>query len=233
MCKEETMQTERQEFQYLPQEDKGTQAAATRLKEALPSSDQVRSTVETATQRVGNALPDGEAVKRTVGTAAQRVGDALPDGETVKRTASQAVSQVQEVLPDPDVIRDEFLGAAQRLQEILPDGDDLKQLIASVAKEVRDDPDIRRHVEAAAEVATQRVETTVGSGVDAASGKVREQVERAGLEDLGYVADRVGEIVKEGVNELLEETKDRALDALPEPEPYVPGSGTAQPGGGR
>jgi hypothetical protein len=212
MRKEEAMQTERQQFQYLPEEDKGTRAPAARLKEALPSSEQVRSTVETAAERVGNALPDGEAVKRT---------------------ASQAVSQVQEVLPDPEAIRDEFLGAAQRLQEILPDGDDLKRLIVNVAQEVRDDPDIRRHVEAAAEVATQRVESTVGSGVDAASGKVREQVERAGLEDLGYVADRVGEIVKEGVNELLEETKGRALDALPEPEPYVPGSGTAQPGGGR
>lgn len=170
----------------------------------------------------------GTGVKERITATGAQLKEALPNGDAVKSAVNGAVHQAKEVLPDPAQIKQEFLQAAHRLQEILPDGDDLKQMVIQVAEEVRDDPDIRRHLESAAEVASTRVQNTVGAGIDAAAGKVRGGVEKAGLEDLGYVAERMGEIVKEGVGELLEETKGRALDALPEPEPYQPGGGPQQ-----
>ena len=46
------------------------------------------------------------------------------------------------------------------------------------------------------------------------------QVDKTGIEPLGHVAERVGEIVKEGVGELIDETKDKAIGSLPDtPEP--------------
>ncbi|HLI56147.1 MAG TPA: hypothetical protein VKY26_03835 [Actinomycetota bacterium] len=195
----------------------------------LPAEHQVGTGIKERASAAGTqlkeALPDGDAVKSAVNGAVQQAKEVLPDGDTVKSAVNGAVQQAKEVLPDPDQVKQEFLEAAHRLQEILPDGDDLKQMIVRVAEEVRDDPDIRRHVEAAAEVASTRVQNTVGAGIDVAAGKLREGVTKAGLEDLGYVAERMGEIVKEGVGELVEETKSRALDALPEPEPYQPGGG--------
>ena len=163
-------------------------------------------------------------LKGRVSAAGDRLKDALPDGDAVKSAvngaAGQVLEQAKEVLPDAEAIRNEFLAAAHRLQEILPDGDDLKEMVIRVAEEVRDDPDIRQHLAAAADVASERIQGTVGSGIDAAAGTMRQGAGKVGLEDLGYVADRVGEIVKEGVGELVEETKQQALESLPEPEPY-------------
>lgn len=174
----------------------------------------------------------GTTVKDRAADVGTRLKDALPDGQAVKSAVNgavdQAVDQAKEVLPDPNQVREEFLAAAHRLQQILPDGDDLKDMVVKVAEEVRDDPDIRRHLAAAADVASERIQNVVGSGVDVAAGTVRQGVDKAGLQDLGYVADRVGEIVKEGVGELVEETKQRALDTLPEQEPYQPPASPAQ-----
>lgn len=164
-------------------------------------------------------------VKERVSAAGDRLKDALPDAQAVKSVVNGAVEQAKEALPDPEAVKQEFLAAAHRMQQILPDGDDLKATIARVAQEVRDDPDIHRHLVAAADVASERLEASVGTGIDAAAGTVRRGVEKAGLEDLGYVADRLGEIVKEGMTELVEGTKDRAIDALPEPAPYTSPTG--------
>ncbi|HEU5004014.1 MAG TPA: hypothetical protein VFW71_14730 [Actinomycetota bacterium] len=210
------MATENQTTQYLPSEQ---QVAETGVKDR----------VSAAGAQLKEAIPDRDAVKSAVNGAVEQARQVLPDGDAVKSAVGGAVEQAKQVLPDPDQVKQEFLDAAHRLQEILPDGDDLKQMIVRVAEEVRDDPDIRQHLEAAAEVASSRVQGTVGAGIDVAAGKLREGVEKVGLEDLGYVAERMGEIVKEGVGELVEETKGRALDALPEAEPYEPGN--AQPAG--
>ena len=47
--------------------------------------------------------------------------------------------------------------------------------------------------------------------IDTVADKAKTVVEKVGLEPLGYVAERIGEIAKEGVEELVEETKNKAL----------------------
>lgn len=213
------------ETQYLPNESQVGSTATTVKDRAADAAgtvkDHAADVAGTVKDRAGDAAG---VVKDRAADAASAVKQALPDSQQVKSAVNgavdQAVGKAQEVLPDPEEVRQEFLAAAHRLQEILPDGDDLKTMVVRVAEEVRDDPDIRRHVEAAAEVASERLQDTVASGVQAATGSLHKGAEKAGLEDLGYVADRVGEIVTEGVGELVEETKRRALDSLPEQQPY-------------
>src|SRR2546421_715850 len=87
----------------------------------------------------------------------------------------------------------------------------LRALLERTIETVRTDPTIRQHIEAAADIVAQRVESTVGQGIDTVADKAKTVVEKVGLEPLGYVAERIGEIAKEGVEELVEETKNKAL----------------------
>ncbi|HEY2667017.1 MAG TPA: hypothetical protein VGK51_09280 [Actinomycetota bacterium] len=160
---------------------------------------------EPATSGTGNAA--GKAAAQ----AASQVKEALPDADQVKDVAGKAVAQVKAALPDAEQIRDEFIQAARRVQEILPDGDDLRALLDRTIETVRNDPSIREHVEAAADIVAGKVEGTVGQGIDTVAEKAKTVVEKVGLEPLGYVAERIGEIAKEGVEELVEETKNKAL----------------------
>src|SRR5437763_316663 len=149
--------------------------------------------------------------KGAAGKAGARAKEALPDTDQVKGAAGKAAAQVKAVLPDAQQIRDEFIQAAHRVQEILPDGDDLRALLERTIETVRTDPTIREHIEAAADIVAGRVENTVGQGIDTVADKAKTVVEKVGLEPLGYVAERVGEITKEGVEELVEDTKNKAL----------------------
>ena len=160
---------------------------------------------EPATSGAGNAA--GKAAAQ----AAAQVKEALPDADQVKEVAGKAAAQVKAALPDAQQIRDEFIQAAHRVQEILPDGDDLRALLERTIETVRTDPAIQEHIEAAANIVAGRVETTVGQGIDTVADKAKTVVEKVGLEPLGYVAERVGEITKEGVEELVEDTKNKAL----------------------
>ena len=76
---------------------------------------------------------------------------------------------------------------------------------------VRNDPTIKEHIEAAADIVAGKVEGTVGQGIDTVADKAKSVVEKVGLEPLGYVAERIGEIAKEGIEEIVEETKNKAL----------------------
>ena len=154
---------------------------------------------------------DTKRAKEAAGKAAAQVKEALPDADQVKDVAGKAVAQVKAVLPDAQQIRDEFIQAAHRVQEILPDGDDLRGLLERTIETVRTDPAIQEHIEAAANIVAGRVETTVGQGIDTVADKAKAVVEKVGLEPLGYVAERIGEITKEGVEELVEDTKNKAL----------------------
>ena len=160
-------------------------------------------------------LPDEPATSgagNAAGKAAAQVKEALPDADQVKEVAGKAAAQVKAALPDAQQIRDEFIQAAHRVQEILPDGDDLRALLDRTIETVRNDPTIKEHIEAAADIVAGRVGTTVGQGIDTVADKATTVVEKVGLEPLGYVADRLGEIAKEGVEELVEETKNKALN---------------------
>jgi hypothetical protein len=189
-----------QQFQYLPDEP------------AKPGAgEQVGEAVSKAAAQVKEAMPDPAEVKEVAGKAAAQVKEALPDAEQVKDVAGKAVAQVKAVLPDAEQIRDEFIQAAHRVQEILPDGDDLRALLERTIETVRTDPAIKEHIEAAADIVAQRVEGTVGQGIDTVAEKAKTVVEKVGLEPLGHVAERIGEIAKDGVEELVEETKNKAL----------------------
>jgi hypothetical protein len=211
-----------QEFQYLPDEPatsgagnaagKAAAHAATQVKEALPDTDQVKEAAGKAVAQVKEALPDTDQVKDVAGKAVAQVKEALPDTDQVKEAAGKAVAQVKAALPDAQQIRDEFIQAAHRVQEILPDGDDLRALLDRTIETVRNDPSIREHIEAAADIVAGRVENTVGQGIDTVADKAKTVVEKVGLEPLGYVAERLGEIAKDGVGELVEETKNKALN---------------------
>src|SRR5207302_983079 len=184
-----TMQTDPagQQFQYLPEEP------------AKPGAgEQVGEAASKAAAQAKEALPDAEQVKDVAGKAAAQVKEALPDAEQVKDVAGKAVAQVKAALPDAEQIRDEFIQAAHRVQEILPDGDDLRALLEKTIETVRTDPTIKEHIEAAANIVAGRVETTVGQGIDTVAEKAKTVVEKVGLEPLGYVAERIGEIAKEG-----------------------------------
>ena len=189
-----------QQFQYLPDEPAQPGAGA-----------QVGEAASKAAAQVKEALPDPAEVKEVASKTAAQVKEALPDAEQVKDVAGKAVAQVKAVLPDAEQIRQEFMQAAHRLQEILPDGNDLRALLDKTIETVRTDPTIKEHIEAAADIVAGRVETTVGQGIDTVAEKAKTVVEKVGLEPLGYVADRIGEIAKEGVGELVEDTKDKAL----------------------
>ena len=174
--------------------------------ETNPTGQQVQYLPdEPATSGAGNAA--GKAAAQ----AAAQVKEALPDADQVKDVAGKAVAQVKAALPDAQQIRDEFIQAARRVQEILPDGDDLRALLDRTIETVRNDPTIREHIEAAADIVAGRVENTVGQGIDTVADKAKTVVEKVGLEPLGYVAQRIGDIAKEGVEELVEETKSKAL----------------------
>ena len=210
-----------QQFQYLPDEPakpgageqvgEAASKAAAQVKEVLPDADQVKEVAGKAAAQVKEVLPDAEQVKAVASNAAAQVKEALPDAEQVKDVAGKAVAQVKAALPDAEQVRDEFIKAARRVQEILPDGDDLRALLDRTMEAVRTDPTIKQHVEAAANIVAQRVEGTVGQGIDTVAEKAKTVVEKVGLEPLGYVAERIGEIAKEGVEELVEETKNKAL----------------------
>jgi hypothetical protein len=213
--------TSDQKFQYLPAEPEETTTgdqvkaaagnAAAQVKEALPDGNQVRQVAGNAAAQVKEALPDGDQVKAAAGNAVAQVREVLPEPAEVKEVAGKAVAQVKAVLPDVEDVREEFIEVAHRLMEILPDGDDLRALLQGIVESVRNDPTIKAHIEAAADIVAVRVETTVGGGIDAVAGKAKTVVEKGGLEPLGYVATRIGEIAKEGVEELVEETKNKAL----------------------
>jgi hypothetical protein len=190
-----------QQFQYLPDEPATSGAGNAAGKAAAQAAGQVKE-----------ALPDADQVKDVAGKAAAQVKEALPDADQVKDVAGKAVAQVKAALPDAQQIRDEFIQAAHRVQEILPDGDDLRALLDRTIETVRNDPTIREHIEAAADIVAGRVENTVGQGIDTVADKAKTVVEKVGLEPLGYVAERVGEIAKEGVEELVEDTKNKALN---------------------
>jgi hypothetical protein len=189
-----------QQFQYLPDEPATSGTGNAAGKAAAQAASQVKE-----------ALPDADQVKGAAGKAASQVKEALPDADQVKDVAGKAVAQVKAALPDAEQIRDEFIQAARRVQEILPDGDDLRALLDRTIETVRNDPSIREHVEAAADIVAGKVEGTVGQGIDTVAEKAKTVVEKVGLEPLGYVAERIGEIAKEGVEELVEETKNKAL----------------------
>ena len=175
--------------------------------ETNPTGQQVQYLPdEPATSGAGNAA--GKAAAQ----AAAQVKEALPDADQVKDAAGKAVAQVKAALPDAQQIRDEFIQAARRIQEILPDGDDLRALLDRTIETVRNDPTIKEHIEAAADIVAGRVGTTVGQGIDTVADKAKTVVEKVGLEPLGYVADRIGEIAKEGVEELVEDTKNKTLN---------------------
>jgi type I site-specific restriction endonuclease len=210
-----------QQFQYLPEEPakpgageqvgEAASKAAAQVKEALPDPAEVKEVAGKAAAQVKEALPDADQVKDVAGKAVAQVKEALPDADQVKDVAGKAVAQVKAALPDAEQIRDEFIQAAHRVQEILPDGDELRALLEKTIETVRTDPAIKEHIEAAAEIVAQRVEGTVGQGIDTVAEKAKTVVEKVGLEPLGYVAERIGEIAKEGVEELVEETKNKAL----------------------
>ena len=190
-----------QQFQYLPDEPATSGAGNAAGKAATQAAAQVKE-----------ALPDADQVKDAAGKAVTRVKETLPDADQVKDVAGKAVAQVKAALPDAQQIRDEFIQAARRVQEILPDGDDLRGLLERTIETVRTDPAIQEHIEAAANIVAGRVENTVGQGIDTVADKATTVVEKVGLEPLGYVADRLGEIAKEGVEELVEDTKNKALN---------------------
>src|SRR2546421_492824 len=175
-----------EQFQYLPDEA------------ATGAGERAGGAAGSAAAKRKEAPPHAEEVKEVAGNAAAKVKEALPDAEQVKDVAGKAVAQVKAVLPDAEQIRDEFIQAAHRLQEILPDGDDLRAALDRTIEAVKNDPAIREHIEAAADIVAQRVETTVGQGIDTVAEKAKAVVEKVGLEPLGYVAERVGEIAKEG-----------------------------------
>ncbi len=193
-----------QTFQYLPDEPEETndRSAGARVKDAAG----------TAAAQVKEALPEPEQVKEAAGKAVAQVKEALPEPEQVKEAAGKAVAQVKAILPDAEQIKDEFMEATHRLLEILPDGDDLRAMLQRTVDAVRNDPTIKAHIEAAADIVAERVETTVGSGIDTVTGKAKTVVDKVGLEPLEYVAERIGEIAKEGVEELVQETKSKALN---------------------
>ncbi|HMC09547.1 MAG TPA: hypothetical protein VKL22_09540 [Actinomycetota bacterium] len=114
-------------------------------------------------------------------------------------------------LPDAAEIKEQFLQASQKLMEILPDGDDLRALLTRTVEAVKTDPTIRQQIEAAADIVAQRLESTVGQGIDAVTEKAKAGAEKIGLEPLEHVAERIGEIAKEGVEELIDQTKEKAL----------------------
>jgi len=114
-------------------------------------------------------------------------------------------------LPDAAEIKEQFLQASQKLMEILPDGDDLRALLTRTVEAVKTDPTIRQQIEAAADIVAQRLESTVGQGIDAVTEKAKVGAEKIGLEPLEHVAERIGEIAKEGVEELIDQTKEKAL----------------------
>ncbi len=189
-----------QTFQYLPGEPEETneRSAGARVKDAAG----------TAAAQVKEALPEPEQVKEAAGKAVAQVKEALPEPEP----AGKAVAQVKAILPDAEQIKDEFMEATHRLLEILPDGDDLRAMLQRTVDAVRNDPTIKAHIEAGADIVAERVETTVGSGIDTVTGKAKTVVDKVGLEPLEYVAERIGEIAKEGVEELVQETKSKALN---------------------
>ena len=129
----------------------------------------------------------------------------------IKETVAKAAAQVTEVLPDPAEVKEQFLQASQKLMEILPDGDDLRALLTRTVEAVKTDPTIRQQIEAAADIVAQRLESTVGQGIDAVTEKAKAGAEKIGLEPLEHVAERIGEIAKEGVEELIDQTKEKAL----------------------
>ena len=185
--------------------------AAARVKEALPDADQVKEVAGKAAAQVKEALPDATQVKEVAGKAAAQVKEALPDATQVKETVAKAAAQVSEVLPDAAEVKEQFLQAAQKLMDILPDGNDLRAVLARTVEAVKTDPTIRQEIEAAADIVAQRLETKVGQGIDAVTGVAKAGAEKIGLEPLEHVAERVGEIAKEGVEEIIDQTKEKAL----------------------